>query len=86
MVDAKRSYYHAREVSLSFQYSPFFREKESGPGGGGGGEGWEGGTPINKSFSQRYACAAPKGRVFAAFWSESEYRLCLFWSGIGYSF
>ena len=37
MVDAKRSYYHAREVSLSFQYSPFFREKESGPGGGGGG-------------------------------------------------
>ena len=43
MVDAKRSYYHAREVSLSFQYSPFFREKESGPGGGGGGGGGVGG-------------------------------------------
>ena len=66
-------------LMLAFQYSPFFREKEPGPKGGGGGC-----TPLNKSY--RYACAAPKGRDFAAFWSENEYRLCLFWSGIGYGF
>ena len=65
-------------LMLAFQYSPFFREKEPGPKGGGGC------TPLNKSY--RYACAAPKGRDFAAFWSENEYRLCLFWSGIGYGF
>ena len=28
-----------------------------------------------------YVCAAPKGRVFAPFWSENGYRLSLFWSG-----
>ena len=27
-----------------------------------------------------YVCAAPKGRVFAPFWSENGYRLSLFWS------
>ena len=39
MIDAKKSYYYAREVSC--QYSPFFREKEPWPevGGGGGGGG-----------------------------------------------
>ena len=31
-------------------------------------------------------CAAPKGMVFAPFWSESGYRLCPFWSGIGCGF
>ena len=31
-----------------------------------------------------YICAAPKGRVFAPFWSESGYRLCPFGSEIGY--
>ena len=31
-------------------------------------------------------CAAPKGMDFESFWSENEYRLCPFWSGIGYSF
>ena len=28
----------------------------------------------------------PSGRVFAPFWSENEYTLCPFWSGIGYGF
>ena len=28
-------------------------------------------------------CAAPKGLVFAPFWSENRYRFCPFWSGIG---
>ena len=28
-----------------------------------------------------YVCAAPKGNVFAPFWSENGYRLPLFWSG-----
>ena len=32
-----------------------------------------------------YVCAAPKGRGFAPFLSENGYRLCPFWSGIGYS-
>ena len=32
------------------------------------------------------ACAAPKGRVFAPFWSENGYRLCSFWPGNGYTF
>ena len=27
-----------------------------------------------------------QGRVFAPFWSENGYTLCLFWSGIGYGF
>ena len=31
-----------------------------------------------------YVCAAPKGRGFAPFLSENGYRLCPFWSGIGY--
>ena len=31
-------------------------------------------------------CAAPKGRLFAPFWSEHGYRLARFWSGIGYGF
>ena len=39
-------------------------------------QGW--GTPL--------VCAAPKGRVFALFWSEKGYRLCPFWSGIWCSF
>ena len=34
MIDAKKSYYYAREVSC--QYSPFFREKEPWPEVGGG--------------------------------------------------
>ena len=28
----------------------------------------------------------PKGMVFAPFWSEKGYRLCLFWSEFGYGF
>ena len=28
-----------------------------------------------------YVCAAPKGRVFVPFWSESGCKLSLFWSG-----
>ena len=35
------------------------------------------GTPLYKPNT----CAAQKGRVFAAFWSENRYRPCLFWSG-----
>ena len=31
-------------------------------------------------------CAAPKGIVFALFWSENGYRPCPFWPGIGYGF
>ena len=30
-------------------------------------------------------CAAPSGRLFAPFWSENEYTLCPYWSGIGFS-
>ena len=33
-----------------------------------------------------WVCAAPSGRVFAPLWSENRYRLCPFWSGIGYGF
>ena len=33
-----------------------------------------------------YIGAAPSGRVFASFWSENEYTLYPFWSGIGYGF
>ena len=62
-----------------FPVFTFFPGKRTWAQGGGGGC-----TPLNKSY--RYACAAPKGRDFAAFWSENEYRLCLFWSGIGYGF
>ena len=42
-----------------------------------------GGTPLYKQYT---VCAAPKGRGFAPFWSENLYRLCPFWSGIGYGF
>ena len=31
-------------------------------------------------------CAAPKGMVFALFWSENGCRLCLFLSKFGFSF
>ena len=31
-------------------------------------------------------CVAPKGMVFAPFWSENGYAFCPFWSGIRYDF
>ena len=33
-----------------------------------------------------YIGASPSGRVFASFWSENEYTVYPFWSGIGYGF
>ena len=33
---------------------------------------------------RRIGMCAPKGRVFAPFWSENGYRLCPFWLGIRY--
>ena len=47
------------------------------------GRGGEGGYSLIFAF---LVCAAPKGRVFAPFWSEIGYRLCLFWSEFGYGF
>ena len=43
-----------------------------------------GDTPPYQPY--RSVCAAPKGRVFAQFWSQNGYKLCPFWSGIGYGF
>ena len=44
--------------------------------------GWGGGdTPLYKPY--RYVPPHRVG-VFAPFWSENWYRLCPFWSGIGY--
>ena len=34
----------------------------------------------------KQVCAAPKGMLFAPFWSINGYRLCLFWAGIGFGF
>ena len=48
----------------------------------GSNPGWGGGVPPYIS----YIGAASSGRVFAPFWSENEYTLCPFWSGIGYGF
>ena len=78
--------FHSRSPNLiafffgfvPFQYSPFFWHEEPGPWGWGGGD-----TPLNKLY--RFV-PPQKGRVFAAFWSENEYRLCLFCSGIGFGF
>ena len=35
---------------------------------------WVGYSPIKS----KQVCAAPKGRLFAPFWSENGYRLCSF--------
>jgi len=43
-----------------------------------------GDTPLYQPY--RSVCAAPKGRVFAPFWSENGYGRSSFWSGIGYGF
>ena len=37
-------------------------------------------------ISHNKGMCCPKGDGFAPFWSENWYRLCLFWSGIGYGF
>ena len=42
-----------------------------------------GGTPLYKPYS--YVLPQRVG-VFALFWSENRYRLCLLWSGIRYDF
>ena len=47
------------------------------PSGGGGG------NPLNKPY--RYVLPQRLG-FLRTFWSEKGYRLCLFWSGIGYAF
>ena len=43
-----------------------------------------GDTPLYQPY--RSVRAAPKGRVFAQFWSENGYGRWSFWSGIGYGF
>ena len=48
-----------------------------------GGQRPRGGTPLHKPF--RYVPPHIR-RVNAQLWSENGYRLCLFWSGIGYGF
>ena len=57
--------------NMKFNVSP----RPSGGGWGGGG-GW--GTLL---YIDMY-----RPRVFATLWSENEYRLCSFWSGIGCGF
>ena len=37
-------------------------------------------------ISHNKGMCCPKGDGFAPFWSENWYRLCPFWSGIGYGF
>ena len=61
-----------KEVEVRDQDSPF---QTLTPGGRG--------TPLDKPY--RYV---PPQRVgfFEPFWSENRYRLCPFWSGIGYDF
>ena len=42
--------------------------------------------PLYPVWETRGVVPNPSGRVFAPFWSENEYTLCPFWSGIGYGF
>ena len=44
---------------------------------------FRGGTPLYKPY--RYVPPQRVG-VFAPFWSDNGYTLCLFWSGIWYGF
>ena len=44
------------------------------------------GRGISLNISHIHVPPAPLGTVFGPFWSENQYTLCPFWSGVRYGF